>query len=103
MYDKVNDLLTTVSFMQVLNQSRQELVSSWSRISFLLYQFEQMYIFSIHSCSCWMFIRGEEAWYFGAPVLILVLVRNSLSKIIEDPLPGFMKVKYKKRSLVKSY
>lgn len=23
---------------------------------------------------CWMFIRGVEAWYFGAPVLILVLL-----------------------------
>ena len=26
--------------------------------------------------SCWMFVRGSEAWYFGAPVLILVVVRK---------------------------
>ena len=32
-------------------------------------------IFSI-PYSCWMFVRGGEAWYFGAPVLILVVVRN---------------------------
>ena len=32
--------------------------------------------------SCWMFIRGSEAWFFGAPVLILVLVSpNILTKI----------------------
>lgn len=23
---------------------------------------------------CWMFVRGSEAWYFGAPVLILVVL-----------------------------
>lgn len=33
-----------------------------------------MILFCLIGCSCWMFIDGDDAWFFGAPVLILVLV-----------------------------
>lgn len=33
-----------------------------------------MIFFCLIGHSCWMFIGGGEAWFFGGPVLILVLV-----------------------------
>ena len=33
-----------------------------------------MIFFCLIGHSCWMFISGGDAWFFGAPVLILVLV-----------------------------
>lgn len=33
-----------------------------------------MIFFCLIGHSCWMFIAGGDAWFFGAPVLILVLV-----------------------------